>query len=104
VTEWGVRHPDGAAQASGRLKASPRPRVGRVHVPPEDNNGNTARAGQLEGNGHRLGATARDPGVVYNKDVGTGDRITDAHPGWVNASRVDLLRHDRQPHQGQVHA
>ena len=71
---------------------------------PEDNNCDAARAGQLEGSGRRLGAAARDPRVVYNKDVITDNRITDAHPAWVNAPSVDLCWGYGQPHQGEGNA
>lgn len=73
-------------------------------MPPDDDNGDTAGTGQLEGGGRRLGAATGDPGVVYNKDVGAGDRIANSHPARVNASNVDLLRRDSQPHQGQGNA
>jgi hypothetical protein len=68
-------------------------------VPPKDNNGDVARARQLEGCGRRLGAAAGDPRVVYDKDVPAGNWIADADPAWVNAPDVDLFWGGGQPHQ-----
>jgi hypothetical protein len=65
---------------------------------PEDDNRDAARAGQLERGGCRLGTAAGNPGVVYDKDVATCDRIAGAHPAWVNASGMDFRWHDGQPH------
>jgi hypothetical protein len=84
-----------------RLKEGGRPRVRRVHVPPEDNDRDATRTGQLQGRGGRLNAATGDPRVVDNQDIGTGDRIANAHPAWVNAPGVDRPWHDGQPHQGQ---
>jgi len=73
-------------------------------VPPEDDDGDAARAGQLECGGHRLGAATGDPRVVYYKDIGAGDRIAGPRPARVNASGVDLSRHDGQPYERQRNA
>jgi hypothetical protein len=88
------------AQASRREECR-RPRVLGVHMTSEDNDSDSARAGQLESRCRRLGAAARDPRVVYNEDVAAGNRIADANPAWVNVPGVDLCWDYGQSHQGE---
>ena len=86
------------------LKEGRRPWIRRTHVPSKDNNSDTTRTCQLEGSGHRLGAAAGNPRVIHDQDIGTRDRIADAHPAGVYAPCMDRIRRDCQPHPGQVNA
>jgi len=68
-------------------------------VPPEDDNGNPTRSGQLERGRHRLRAAARYPGVVDNKDIGIHHGIANLDPVRVDPPSVRLPSRDRQPDQ-----
>jgi hypothetical protein len=80
-------------------------RVVGVDVTPEDDDGHSTRAGQLERDRGRLGAAAGHPRVVDDQDVRARDRPVDAQPAGVNAPRVRrLLRHHGQPGKRKIDA
>lgn len=76
----------------------------RVDVTAKDHDRDTARAGQLERGGGRLGAAAGNPGIVHNEDIGADRRPGDPQPVHVHAPDVNHPRHGAQPDKRQVHA